>query len=146
MNKRHVLLVVLGVVVALAVIGYQYRVELLVFAAPRILELRDPIGANRPVEWQPGPAEAEALPEDRPPNIIVILADDVGFNDISLANGGAADGSLATPNIDAIAANGVQFTNGYAGNAVCSPSRAALMTGRYSTRFGFEYTPFFRVG
>jgi uncharacterized sulfatase len=83
---------------------------------------------------------------ERPPNIIVILADDMGFNDVSFYNGGAADGTLMTPNIDSIARDGVAFTNGYSANAVCAPSRASVMTGRYSTRFGFEYTPFFKIG
>ena len=47
---------------------------------------------------------------------------------------------MPTPNIDAIARQGVSFANGYAANATCSPSRAALMTGRYPTRYGFEFT------
>ena len=145
-KKRYLFLIALVVLAVVAVIGYRYRVELLVFAAPRVMALGSPVGPNRPIKWSPGPVEASAAPGDRPPNVVVILADDLGFNDISLANGGAADGSLATPNIDAIAANGVVFSNGYAGNAVCSPSRAALMTGRYSTRFGLEFTPIFSIG
>ena len=52
-----------------------------------------------------------------------------------------AGGTVPTPHIDSIAAEGVNFTNGYAGNGTCAPSRAALMSGRYSTRFGFEFTP-----
>ncbi len=94
------------------------------------------------MEWPDGPATASQPPAERPPNIVFILADDMGFNDVSLYNGGAADGSVMTPNIDAIARQGVLFENGYAANAVCAPSRASLMTGRYSTRFGFEFTPF----
>ena len=43
--------------------------------------------------------------------------------------------------MDSIAAEGVNFTQGYAANATCAPSRAALMAGRYGTRFGFEFTP-----
>lgn len=93
-----------------------------------------------------GPEVATAAPADRPPNIVLILTDDMGFNDISLYNGGAGDGTLQTPNIDALAEQGVAFTNGYAANAVCAPSRASIMTGRYSTRFGFEFTPFFKTG
>jgi len=58
---------------------------------------------------------------------------------------GAASGAQ-TPNIDALAKDGVTFTAGYAGNSVCAPSRASIMTGRYSTRFGFEFTPFPAVG
>ena len=91
--------------------------------------------------WQAGPDVSATSPDERLPNIILILADDMGFNDVSLYNGGAADGSLMTPNIDALAEQGVRFDNGYAANAACSPSRATIMTGRYSTRFGFEFNP-----
>lgn len=93
------------------------------------------------VVWQSGPQTPTASPNERPPNVIIILADDLGFNDVSFYNGGAADGTLQTPAIDAIANEGIAFEAGYAGNAVCAPSRAMLMTGRYSTRFGFEFTP-----
>ncbi len=92
---------------------------------------------NHAVKWAEGPAEPTA--DRRPPNIILIMADDLGFNDISLTGTGA--GGVATPNIDAIGHEGVTFVNGYAGNATCAPSRAALMTGRYPTRFGYEFTP-----
>ena len=57
------------------------------------------------------------------------------------AGGGVAHGAVPTPRIDSIARDGVEFTHGYAGNATCAPSRAAIMTGRYPTRFGFEFTP-----
>ncbi|MBU4433186.1 MAG: sulfatase-like hydrolase/transferase [Alphaproteobacteria bacterium] len=97
--------------------------------------------ANRPVPWQAGPPAGALPPGQRPPNIIFILADDLGYNDVSLNGGGIAGGVVKTPNIDAIAQGGVDMTNGYAGNATCAPSRAALMTGRYPTRFGFEFTP-----
>ncbi|MFB3107061.1 MAG: sulfatase-like hydrolase/transferase, partial [Pseudomonadales bacterium] len=126
--------------------AWQNRIELLVWGAPKVRELLDPIPANVPTTWSQGPQVAELAPNERPPNIILILADDMGFNDISLYNGGAGDGSVMTPNIDALAHTGVTFTNGYAANAVCAPSRATIMTGRYSTRFGFEFTPFFKSG
>src|SRR3546814_16430030 len=71
-------------------------------------------------------------------SIILILADDLGYNDISL-NGGGVAGVVKTPNIDALAREGVNFTTAYAAHATCSPSRPAMMTGRYPTRFGFEY-------
>ncbi|MEQ1688868.1 MAG: sulfatase-like hydrolase/transferase, partial [Sphingopyxis sp.] len=77
---------------------------------------------------------------ERPPNVILILADDLGINDITTFGGGIAGGAVPTPNIDALAAEGVQFSTAYAANATCSPSRAALMTGRYPTRFGQEFT------
>ena len=77
----------------------------------------------------------------RPPNVIVILADDLGCNDLTFNGGGVAGGAVPTPRIDSIGADGVTFTQAYAGNATCAPSRAAIMTGRYATRFGFEFTP-----
>jgi len=98
-----------------------------------------PVGENRPVVWEAGPETPAMAPADRPPNVIVILADDLGFNDISL-NGGLGNGTVRTPHIDALARGGAILAEGYAGNATCSPSRAALMTGRYPTRFGFEFT------
>jgi arylsulfatase A-like enzyme len=101
---------------------------------------RDPIAANRAMVWDPGPAAA-APSAGRPPNIVVILADDLGYNDLDFAGGGVANGAVPTPNIDSIARDGVEFTRGYAGNATCAPSRAAILTGRYPTRFGFEFTP-----
>jgi len=96
-----------------------------------------PTAPNHEVRWSQGPATPPAGP--RPPNVILIMADDLGYNDISLTGTGAA--GVPTPNIDAIGREGVSFSNGYAGNATCAPSRAALMTGRYPTRFGYEFTP-----
>lgn len=105
---------------------------------PGILqEIRDPVQPNREVTWDQGPADAAVPASERRPNIVVILADDLGFNDLSFGGGGI----VPTPNIDSIAKRGVTFANGYAGNATCAPSRAAIMTGRYATRFGFEFTP-----
>jgi arylsulfatase A-like enzyme len=69
------------------------------------------------------------------PNIIVILADDLGYADISSYGGKR----IATPNIDRIAKSGVIFTDGYSAAPVCSPSRAGLNTGRHPDRFGFEF-------
>jgi arylsulfatase A-like enzyme len=97
------------------------------------------IEPNRPVTWADGPATPPT--GDRPPNVVVILADDMGFNDITFNGGGIAGGAVPTPNIDSIGHEGVSFDNGYDGNATCAPSRATIMTGRYATRFGFEFTP-----
>lgn len=127
-------------------VAWQNRVNLLVWGLPIANSLLNPVGPNVPVNWPQGPAASDTPAAERPPNIILILADDMGFNDVSLYNGGAADGTVMTPHIDSIARQGVIFENGYAANAVCAPSRAALMTGRYSTRFGFEFTPFFKIG
>lgn len=60
------------------------------------------------------------------PNIIFILADDLGFNQI----GAYGDTPIQTPNLDLLAQNGIRFTQAYAGNTVCSPSRVSLFTGR----------------
>jgi arylsulfatase A-like enzyme len=99
-----------------------------------------PVAKNRPVEWAEGPATAPA--GERPPNIILIVADDLGINDVTTEGPGTgvAGGLVPTPNIDAIARGGADFTVAYAANATCSPSRAALLTGRYPQRFGFEFT------
>lgn len=135
MKKRWI---ALGLVALLGAGGYQafqankYRLPGL------IADWREPVRANRPVVWQQGPATPPA--GKQPPNVILIVADDMGWNDISLNGGGVAGGIVQTPNIDAIARQGVDFTTAYAANATCSPSRAAMMTGRYPTRFGFEYT------
>lgn len=71
------------------------------------------------------------------PNIIVLLADDLGYGELSCQ--GSVD--IPTPHIDSIAANGVRFTNGYVAGPNCSPSRAGLLTGRIPTRFGYEFNP-----
>lgn len=73
----------------------------------------------------------------RPPNIVVILVDDLGYGEVS--SNGCPD--YMTPNIDRLGADGVRFTNGYATHFVCSPSRAALLTGRYPHRWGHEQQP-----
>ncbi len=105
------------------------------------LAIKDPAGPYRPVEWSAAPATSSEQTADRPPNIILIVADDLGYNDISLNGGGVANGAVQTPSIDSIAQQGVNFARGYAAHATCSPSRAAMMTGRFPTRFGFEFTP-----
>lgn len=78
-----------------------------------------------------------ALAQVRKPDIIVILADDLGYGDTGVYGSKIAK----TPNIDALAASGIRFTDGYVTNPVCAPSRAGLMTGRYQQRFGYEFNP-----
>src|SRR5262245_15332514 len=81
-------------------------------------------------------AAPAALPaQARKPNLVVILADDMGYGDVGCY--GSPD--VPTPNIDALARSGTRFTDGYVSAAVCSPSRAALLTGRYQHRFGHEF-------
>jgi len=67
------------------------------------------------------------------PNIILIIADDLGINDLS---------PIYTPNINSIYKNGATFINTYAGQAMCAPSRAAIYTGLFPTNIGAEFTPF----
>jgi len=71
------------------------------------------------------------------PNILLILVDDLGRDDISLYH---AEG-VHTPHLSRLAASGVVFTDAYSSSSVCSPSRASLLTGRYQHRFGFERQP-----
>src|SRR6478752_2289389 len=68
------------------------------------------------------------------PNILLIYADDMGYNELSCYGGK----HVPTPNIDSLASGGQRLTQGYVSAPLCSPSRAGLMTGRYQTRFGHE--------
>jgi len=67
------------------------------------------------------------------PNFVFILVDDLGFMDIGPNN---PDCFYETPNLDRLASQGVRFTDGYAANPVCSPTRYSIMTGKYPTRIG----------
>lgn len=71
------------------------------------------------------------------PNVVVILADDLGYGDL----GYTGSTEIPTPNIDRLAQGGVECTYGYVTHPYCGPSRAALLTGRYQQRFGFEANP-----
>jgi arylsulfatase A-like enzyme len=82
-------------------------------------------------------AASASAPGERPPNIVEILADDLGYAELGCQGGK----DIATPHIDSIARAGVRFTQGYVTCPVCAPTRAALLTGRYQQRFGFETNP-----
>ncbi len=71
------------------------------------------------------------------PNIVLLVADDLGYGEL----GCQGNPEIPTPNIDSLAENGIRFTQGYVTAAFCSASRAGLMTGRYQTRFGYEFNP-----
>jgi uncharacterized sulfatase len=134
----------LGLIVSVAAIGLLVWINLtsvMLFAIGIMMDLRAPVGPNQEVTWSTGVDPEGRSPADRPPNIVLILADDLGWNDLTFRGGGVAGGTVPTPNIDSIAAEGVSFVNGYAANGTCAPSRAALLSGRYGTRFGFEFTP-----
>jgi arylsulfatase A-like enzyme len=132
-------LAIIGGVLALIGLGGFFLWKQYWYYLPGIVgNLRDPIAEYHDITWAQGPAEAPT--GERPPNVIVIVADDLGINDITFNGGGLANGAVRTPNIDAIAQQGAVIEQGYAANATCSPSRAAIMSGRYPSRFGFEFT------
>ena len=135
------LMVSLVVLIVSGFVAWEYKVNILVWAIPKISNVT--VQENIPTTWSKGP---DTPVDDNRPNIILILADDMGYNDISIHNGGAADGTLQTKNIDALAKSGILFTRGYAANATCAPSRASIMTGKYPTRFGYEFTPIPSLG
>ena len=81
----------------------------------------------------PSPVAAQTT-RQRPPNVVLIITDDVGYGDIG--SYGAPD--VKTPSIDRIAREGVRLTDFYANGATCSPTRTSLITGRYQQRVGIE--------
>ncbi|MEM6692475.1 MAG: sulfatase-like hydrolase/transferase [Planctomycetota bacterium] len=74
---------------------------------------------------------------DEQPNLILIIADDLGYGETSMM--GCPD--IPTPHIDALADRGVRCTSGYVTSSYCSPSRAGMLTGRYQSRFGYDHNP-----
>lgn len=139
--RRRVLWILVATVVVAAALLWTNRLVLLRYSLGWYTDWAHPRGPNQPIPWQAGPERPQAPPGQRPPNIIVILADDLGFNDVTAYGGGHADWGAATPNIDALAQEGARFDHGYAASAVCTVSRAGLLTGRYPWRFGVEFTP-----
>ena len=99
----------------------------LLLAAPAVVRAADP-----------------AEPAERPPNVVAVFCDDMGYGDAGFS--GATD--IATPHLDALAKGGMTFTNFYAAQAVCSASRAALLTGCYPNRVGVSgaFGPEAKVG
>ncbi len=138
MKLKTISISVVSITAVLAV-AYLYRIELLLTGIAIMSDRRTPVSEHREINWEQGPSEPQ--PGDSKPNIVLIVADDLGWNDLTFNGGGIAAGSVPTPNIDSIARDGVNFLNGYAGQGTCAPSRAMMMTGRYGSRFGFEFTP-----
>ena len=136
---RKILLSIVALIVVLGAFAWAFRVELILTAVRTLTDQQMKVAPNREVVWQQGPGAVAS--GEQPPNIIFILADDLGYNDISTFGGGVAGGRVKTPHIDELAAQGVVFEQSYAGNATCAPSRAMILTGRYPTRTGFEFTP-----
>jgi uncharacterized sulfatase len=138
---KRILLSLLVLVLVLGGLAYQNQTALLLTLVKYKSATEYDIGPPREIPWSGGPEQASVAPGDRPPNIILIVADDLGYNDISTFGGGVAGGRVQTPHIDQLAAEGAVFTQSYSGAGTCAPSRAMMMTGRYPTRTGFEFTP-----
>jgi arylsulfatase A-like enzyme len=139
-RMKRIIAVVAVVGLAGAVL-WNHRMEVVLGVVGFMMKQRADIGPNQDITWATGTDPLGRAPGERPPNVVLILADDLGWNDLTFGGGGVAGGTVQTPHIDSIAAEGANFTNGYAANGTCAPSRAALMSGRYGTRFGFEFTP-----
>ena len=133
MKKRWIWL---GAIAALGVAGTALWQRYWYYTPGIVGAITNPVQPNQPVHWAEGPARADTPPAQRKPNIILIVADDLGINDISSFGGGL----VPTPAIDRLKREGASVDSFYTANATCSPSRAAMMTGRYPTRFGFEFT------
>ena len=133
---KKTLAIMVALIVITASIGWSLRAQILLgvikyrYSSVEVSEPRD-------IPWQQGPSVSTTTNLERPPNIILIVADDLGYNDISTFGGGI----VQTPSIDRLAKEGAVFKQSYSGASTCAPSRAMMMTGRYPTRTGFEFTP-----
>jgi arylsulfatase A-like enzyme len=141
MTWRGYLIAAVSGIAMLAALAYANRRQLILYYVTKIAANVTEVGPNVAVKWRTPENVFAGNKDARLPNIVVILADDLGYNDITLNGGGFAGGTVPTPNIDALANRGANFKRAYAGTAACAPSRAMLMTGRYSTRTGYEFTP-----
>lgn len=79
--------------------------------------------------WAPGPPAQDA--PERLPNILLVYADDMGFGDLAIQN---PDSKIPTPHLDQLAREGMRFTDAHSSSGICTPSRYALLTGRYHWR------------
>ena len=105
---------ILGVIIIIAGAGYIFREQIILELAGVAAKLKFDIGPNQEVTWSKADPGVNRDDDSRP-NIVLILADDLGWNDVTIGGGGVANGSVPTPNIDSIGTEGVQFTNGYSG-------------------------------
>ena len=105
LKKSVVTLTVL--VLVLAGLAWIKRIDLMLALVKYRSEREFVVAPNREIAWDQGPQEELAGAGERPPNIILILADDLGYNDISTFGGGVAGGRMRTPHIDQLAAQGV---------------------------------------
>jgi len=80
----------------------------------------------------------ETAAQVKPPNVILIIADDLGYSDLA----SYGNSHIQTPNIDALGKDGFRFTQAYVSAPICAPSREGIFTGRYQQRFGDEFMPY----
>ena len=99
--------------------------------AAAYLESVPPLTGPGPEQPQAGVSGHSVVSADLP-NLVLILVDDLGYGDLAL--GGAGPGIIRTPNLERMATEGVQFTSFYSSAALCTPSRAGMLTGRYPVR------------
>ena len=110
------------VLAVLAGIGFYVFFQYWYYIPGLLQAIRDPVQANHEVSWEKGPDAAPAPISERKPNIILIVADDLGYNDITASSGGVADGAVPTPNINSNATGGANLTHSYSGTATCAPT------------------------
>ena len=128
---------ILIVALALLGLGLIFWKDMLFWLLVQTAAPKDNVGPNQEIVWQQGP---DTRSDDRP-NVIVIVADDLGINDMTDYDDLDQSGTMHTPNIDFIANSGIKFKNAYSGSATCAPSRGMIVTGRYATSTGYEFTP-----
>ena len=133
---KKILAVMIPLITITALLGWFFRTEILLKVIEHRFSSID-VSEPRNLPWKQGPSDSKTTKLERPPNIILIVADDLGYNDISTFGGGI----IQTPSIDRLAKEGAVFNQSYSGASTCAPSRAMMMTGRYPTRTGFEFTP-----
>lgn len=153
-GKIYLSIVVVLIAIIVAIITnntYSFKVRQVLYRTRDVLiskalklalhQLDSKVQPNQPVEWSfPIKKKHKSTSDeenkiDSRPNIIFIVADDLGYNDLYGSR------SPVTKNIRKIGDDGVRFTKAYSGHATCAPSRASMISGRFPTRFGYEFTP-----
>eukprot|EP01038_Epipyxis_sp_PR26KG_P011868 gene11868-15885_t len=137
MNYSRIL-AILTAIAAVGLFNYVSQFKLWFYIPGLVMKMLFPTQTYREKVWEFKPSSSSINHNEETaarPNIILILADDLGVNDVSGGSG------VATPHIDSIFQNGINFVNGYSGHATCAPSRATILTGKLFTRFGYEFTP-----